>query len=253
MDDAVLNLIDRIYAASLDRPLWPDVMNRMANLMGAAEATLHFSDTATGERIVVAPRADPDYLASYREHWVRLNPLMGHVGKVPSGELIGFAKIVPPDEFERTPFFNEWWAPQGLGVGGLGITLMSGAQAWAGCAVHPASKRPLRGEAETLFEAVRPHLVRAFEIQFRLGSLKPGGGHIQIIDGQIDNLRRRFGLTRAEAILALEICKGDGRAAAAKRCGISVSTAHTHLNRIFSKTGTRRQAELLRLLLNHSQ
>src|SRR5690606_37813238 len=65
----------------------------------------------------------------------------------------------------------------------------------------------------------------------------------------IDNLGHRFGLTRAEAILALEICKGDGREAAAQRCGISVSTAHTHLNRIFSKTGTRRQAELVHLLL----
>jgi hypothetical protein len=40
------------------------------------------------------------------------------------------------------------------------------------------------------------------------------------------NLRRRFGLTAAEAKLATEILKGDGRAAAARRRGISVDTAN---------------------------
>ena len=63
------------------------------------------------------------------------------------------------------------------------------------------------------------------------------------------NLRRRFGLTAAEAGLAAEILKGDGRTAAARRRGISDATAKTHLSSIFEKTGTHRQAELIRLLL----
>ena len=64
------------------------------------------------------------------------------------------------------------------------------------------------------------------------------------------NLRRRFGLTAAEARLAAEILKGDGRAAAASRHGISAATVRTHLSSIFEKTGTHRQAELVRLLLD---
>ena len=64
------------------------------------------------------------------------------------------------------------------------------------------------------------------------------------------NLRRRFGLTAAEAGLATEILKGDGRIAAATRRGISDATARTHLSSIFEKTGTHRQAELIRLLLD---
>ena len=63
------------------------------------------------------------------------------------------------------------------------------------------------------------------------------------------NLRRRFDLTSAEAAFAGEILKGDGREAAALRCGITVGTAKTHLASIFEKTGTHRQAELIRLLL----
>jgi DNA-binding CsgD family transcriptional regulator/PAS domain-containing protein len=64
------------------------------------------------------------------------------------------------------------------------------------------------------------------------------------------NLRRRFGLTAAEAGLATEILKGDGRIAAAARRGISDGTARTHLSSIFEKTRTHRQAELIRLLLD---
>jgi DNA-binding CsgD family transcriptional regulator/PAS domain-containing protein len=64
--------------------------------------------------------------------------------------------------------------------------------------------------------------------------------------------RRQFGLTAAEASLAAEIVKGDGRQACAERLGISLATARTHLTHIFDKTGTRRQAALVRLLLSHS-
>jgi DNA-binding CsgD family transcriptional regulator len=64
-----------------------------------------------------------------------------------------------------------------------------------------------------------------------------------------ERLRREFGLTAAEADVALEILKGDGRDAAAARLGIMVATVRTHLIRIFEKTGVGRQAELVRLLL----
>jgi DNA-binding CsgD family transcriptional regulator len=65
-------------------------------------------------------------------------------------------------------------------------------------------------------------------------------------------LQELFGLTAAEAGFAIEIGRGDGIQAAARRRSISDSTARTHLARIFEKTGTSRQAELVRLLLQCS-
>jgi DNA-binding CsgD family transcriptional regulator len=62
-------------------------------------------------------------------------------------------------------------------------------------------------------------------------------------------LAKTYHLTPAEARFAAEIAMGDGRAAAARRLGISSATAQSHLSRIFEKTGTHRQAELIRLLL----
>ncbi|MBW8725234.1 MAG: helix-turn-helix transcriptional regulator [Inquilinus limosus] len=62
-------------------------------------------------------------------------------------------------------------------------------------------------------------------------------------------LREMFGLTAAEAALAIEISRGQGLDAAADRLSIAKTTARTHLARIFDKTDTSRQAELVRLLL----
>lgn len=70
---------------------------------------------------------------------------------------------------------------------------------------------------------------------------------------RLQSLRQRFALTPAEAALAIEMLEGDGRSAAAKRCGISVNTARTHLTRIFEKTGVTRQAELIRVVMDHER
>ena len=63
-----------------------------------------------------------------------------------------------------------------------------------------------------------------------------------------DRLRAVFGLTRTEALVAAEIFRGEGLPAAADALGIGVTTARTHLQRIFGKTGTRKQAELVRII-----
>ena len=64
-----------------------------------------------------------------------------------------------------------------------------------------------------------------------------------------ERLGQDFGLTRAESLFAAEISKGDGLQAAASRLGVSLTTVRTHLAHVFDKTGTRRQAELVRLIL----
>jgi DNA-binding CsgD family transcriptional regulator len=63
------------------------------------------------------------------------------------------------------------------------------------------------------------------------------------------DLRSLFGLTRAEARLALQLYRGEELAAAATSLGISPHTARAHLNAILAKTETSRQAELMRRLV----
>jgi DNA-binding CsgD family transcriptional regulator len=55
-----------------------------------------------------------------------------------------------------------------------------------------------------------------------------------------------LGLTRAEAAFAVEFANGHSLQTCADRLGVSVTTAKTHLKRVFEKTGVCRQAELMR-------
>lgn len=66
-------------------------------------------------------------------------------------------------------------------------------------------------------------------------------------------LRQLYGLSPAEARLTLLIIAGSSRQQAAEQLGIADATARTQLERVFAKTGTRRQAELIRLLAGLSR
>ena len=48
--------------------------------------------------------------------------------------------------------------------------------------------------------------------------------------------------------MARAMLRGNGLAASAKRLGISTTTARTHLNNLFRKTGTSRQSDLVKLV-----
>ncbi|WP_192247333.1 helix-turn-helix transcriptional regulator [Mesorhizobium silamurunense] len=67
-------------------------------------------------------------------------------------------------------------------------------------------------------------------------------------DSAPDQLRNLYRLTPAEAAVAMAIARGEGLQAVADQLDISLTTARTHLQHVFEKTETRRQAELVRII-----
>ena len=65
----------------------------------------------------------------------------------------------------------------------------------------------------------------------------------------VEQWRRAFDLTVAEARLAMALVDNHTPQSHADANCISINTVRTHLARLFAKTGTRRQSELVRLLL----
>ncbi len=65
-----------------------------------------------------------------------------------------------------------------------------------------------------------------------------------------DWMRSFFQLTPAETRLANLLAQGESLEQSADLLNISVGTARVHLKRIYSKTGVRRQAELVRMILS---
>lgn len=62
-------------------------------------------------------------------------------------------------------------------------------------------------------------------------------------------LIKLFGLTMAEARTALQMTQGGSLDEMAARLGVSINTCKTQLQAAYAKTGTHRQADLLKLLL----
>ncbi len=65
------------------------------------------------------------------------------------------------------------------------------------------------------------------------------------------HLLEMYDLTRAEARTALALLDADRLQDIADRFGVSLSAIRIHLQRVYEKTDTHRQAELVRLLLAH--
>ena len=376
-------LNDLIYEAVLDSDLWPAVLIKLADAVGAAHVVMPSVDWRANIFATIAPRDDPDLVASYKEYWAFRDPVFRRatfraVGEKratfrPVGEIYTLDSLMPREEFAATPVFNEWWRPSEYSLATAGASLVVEDQFSALVCVSNAPGKDLLTDVQLrLFEAVARHLGRAVRINRQLWKLElanlaateriemlpegamladvsgrvvlanavakamldardgiflcdgclavagspdalqklvascaqrsvgiggPGGElevprdlprsplHVTVAPLRSDtrlpdvpwigisspvaivtvtdrdrdrrrrqmNLRRRFDLTSTEAALAAEILKGDGRKAAARRCGISDATAKTHLANIFEKTGTHRQAELVRCLLGAAE
>lgn len=65
---------------------------------------------------------------------------------------------------------------------------------------------------------------------------------------RVTDARRDYGLTACEARMLDMLFDGCSVPQAARRLGVARSTARTHLQRLFDKTGARRQGDLLRLI-----
>lgn len=105
-------------------------------------------------------------------------------------------------------------------------------------------------------EHYMPHVVHVLPVSGSARDVLSGGLAILVVSVVGDNaaappldmLSVLFDLTPAEARLAGSLMVGRSVAEAAEDSGISVKSARTYLDRVFHKTGTHRQSELISLL-----
>lgn len=110
------------------------------------------------------------------------------------------------------------------------LTSAAGARLTVTVSPHPAGSASAGGEplAMLLFKCSRP---RTIDERF---------------------MAEEYGVTPAEMRLLKALVKGEHLSAYAARHNISVTTVKTHLTSLFDKTGRRRQADLIRFVLDAS-
>lgn len=118
--------------------------------------------------------------------------------------------------------------------------------------MHRAGARPAPGGMCWIATSAKDGLCRV--LRQCAGGAPEGTCLVMVVDldarpePKPETLRQVFGLSEAEAYLALELAKGRTPADVAARRRVSRTTVRSQLGAVFAKTNTRRQAELVALL-----
>lgn len=163
-EDEVLDLIDRIYEAGMSFERWPDALTRMADLLGARDASL--GAMAPGALPwIFAPRTDPDFMRIYAEAYHPLDLVWHEVARRGIGEATSDAMATPREALERSAFHNEWSRPQGYST--IMGSLVLAEDGWRTVLMMPG-RETFQAEQLRMLRLLTPHLRRAVQMNIRL-------------------------------------------------------------------------------------
>lgn len=239
-DTALLDAAALFYDAALYPEHWDDALTQLARLCGAEAAGLRIQSEGVTQRWV---GLEPQFNQAYVEHYWRDDPWAAPASAIPAGTAGYGDMIVPRSTLERTSFYNELSKPYGLDdlVGGV---VSRSDRSLVTLGVMGRSHFRFGAAQQRIVERLLPHIGRALSIGDRLQNAEAR----ELSPNLEERLRHRYGLTRAEAGVALLIAQGLVPKEAAEALGTSWNTVRSQLCRVFAKTGTSRQLELARLL-----
>lgn len=208
----LLGLTQRFYAAAAEPAQWQPALEAMADVFGAAHATLDLYRPARVEdSAIFTGRIDVEEVARSRtpESMQIVAPLFG---AIPQG-VSARTQIVSDEEFLRSVAFNEFIKPAG-GFYSLQLNSNSADRAMLLTLCRPQGTENFSAEDADALRMIAPHIKAAVAIQYRLQTLELAhGGLARLIERLnagvilIDGFGRPLLLNgRAEKLVA----EGDG-------------------------------------------
>lgn len=362
--DATLELIGLIYDSVSDESKWPIFLQEFARAANCERASLALFGSSAAEHAVICwyGWSDED-VRLHTERYMAADPWAEPATRLEEGRIATSDELCPPEEFEASAVYREFYKPRKTRYGFGGIFLRSGGRISAITAARSAERGPCGEREKDLLRSLIPHLRRAALLHGQLsglrGQLAAFTGHLDryphafllidvecricyantaarelaelndgltIASGQVrfrssrdqaefraivaniagnpnaspgrmqchrpshrapyrllilpvpesraipfgpsqpaaavividpgagqvinsDSLRAVFGLTSAEAKVAAKLAEGRSAEEIAAEARASVQTVRTHIRRVLSKTDTKRQGELIALIL----
>jgi DNA-binding CsgD family transcriptional regulator len=219
------SLLDGIYDAALDASLWPRLVGELVQTMRGSSGLLFTPQLSAEEGIWASHNISPEGMRHYVEHYhqhdiwtISLMSRFHGLDGVYSGD-----QLVPPDEFQRSLFYNEFLA--GLDLRHLG-TAAIGERTGQHPRLHLSIYRPARlppfDDTElSVLALIGGHLRRAATIQSKVRVALDRRQSIEtILDSLpsamflVDSSRRILHLNAAAAALlrrAAIFCSLQGR------------------------------------------
>jgi DNA-binding CsgD family transcriptional regulator len=160
---ALSAVICEIYDASIDPSKWTTALAAACNFVGGFQALMFWQDAATGNVATLHTyNDDPHYTRLYMEVYAPLNPVFPAAIFNDVGAVLAASDMVPPSEMQRTRFFKEWIAPQGMGES-FGIVLEREATRAAFLTVQ-MRESTVEEESRRRMTLLVPHFQRAVAI-----------------------------------------------------------------------------------------
>jgi DNA-binding CsgD family transcriptional regulator len=169
--EAVLDLVDRIYAAAEAPALWPDALDRIATATRSAASILYRNMDAREGGVDVAVRVTPEASEAYRRHFHKLDP-WGNSPRAPAlvkaGAVVDGDALVDRSDLHATEYYNDFARPHGLTRVLVGILSKQGSFASVISLIRDDAAAAHSDDDRRLLTALMPHLTRAVQIHRRL-------------------------------------------------------------------------------------
>jgi DNA-binding CsgD family transcriptional regulator len=253
--DHILTSIDRLYAAALDASKWPPFLETAAAMLNAGNAYVSeiAHDSGSLEYVVLRPMdwntVSVDRYAALMDEDPRMPAFRGNPYRP-----LHCRMVVSEKKLHASRTYQEALKPLGIeytlvvGVprardvtNFLGFTRGAGAPAFD------------MDDCETVSELV-PHLARAFQIRhaLSLNQSMPAQPAVPSRLPQLESkehlLQQLFALSPGQARLTTLLMTGRTVREAAPVLGITEGSARQYLSRVFRKTATNRQVDLIRVV-----
>jgi len=265
-----LRIVDRVYAASCGETSWDRALEEMCRVGGYGGCTLSRIDRVERRSVLFAGYRPGDLATSTASDRTPGNPLLtDEVLRSMPGTLWRDRGIMVPALLATTAFWTDWMRPRGFAAWTCLVLGRDGSQVVC-LEVYDRQRDASIGEdGHDLLARLAPHLSRGWRLgrtarlAVQHGAALVSGGPLleprhpalpasELAGAQaVNRLRAEFGLTRAEARLALHLAEGASLPSMARVFDVKLTTIRSQLQQVFAKTGTCRQAELVAVLLSH--
>jgi DNA-binding CsgD family transcriptional regulator len=227
----------------LDSSLWEQMLDGIVSAVGGNAGGLFNFDRRRGHRHQLVQEGMLDLVDRWRQGCVLVSP----------GGQVLYANRAANDIAASRDGFS-------LDTSGLRAAVASEDAAlqrliWQACAGNGEGIRASGRLAISRNSGRKPYTVEVLPLRSGRFINGPAAAMVVIVDHEREThlpsacLRELFDLTTAEAEVALRVLRGHGLQNVADELRVTLSTVRVHLQRVFEKTGTHRQAELVRLLV----
>lgn len=186
--EAVLDIIEQIYAAGVDPQGWPQVAELCQKLLPGCGFSLLLSNASNEiDGVACGAGYDPKTIEEYVTHYHATNPYLPIIDNLPSDQVAHVRDYVTRDWLLSQPFYHEWLKPAGDFIHGVTMPIRSNGTGRLLRLTYdiPSSRAEAEGVAAEFLGRTKTHFRRAFEVA---GRLHQGGEALRMGQSLLDKI-----------------------------------------------------------------